>query len=376
MLPLATLLSHTLVAWTIEVDNAFELRMPHRTTVRRQRGEALRGPWLVSFPMYVHCLRHVTTNGITQGELESRARVLGPVSGLERWGYVTVTPARRDGKRASDPRAAIVRATAAALESTRVWAGLPEEVDARWQMRHGDAPLRELRDALISVVAELDARLPDYLPGIYGFGGLRNVLPGDEGLPARWRSRTAVRSESAPDPDPSSLPLYALLSKALLELTREYEREASPSLAIGANLIRVLDGVGVPVAELPRTTGVSKEAIAHSLSRQQGCVVVETAPGKRTRQARLTPRGLAAQQRHVGLISDIEQRWATRFGRNVVRALRSSLEAIVVTPELADSPLADAYGPPPGTWRADRKTPDTLPHYPMVLHRGGYPDGA
>lgn len=78
------MLSHTLVAWTIEVDNAFEARMTHRTTAMRQRGEALRGPWLVSFAMYVHCIRHLTGEGVTLGELEGRARVLGPVSGLER----------------------------------------------------------------------------------------------------------------------------------------------------------------------------------------------------------------------------------------------------------------------------------------------------
>ena len=27
-------------------------------------------------------------------------------------------------------------------------------------------------------------------------------------------------------------------------------------------------------------------------------------------------------------------------------------------------------------WRAKRKPPDLLPHHPLVLHRGGYPDGS
>jgi hypothetical protein len=27
-------------------------------------------------------------------------------------------------------------------------------------------------------------------------------------------------------------------------------------------------------------------------------------------------------------------------------------------------------------WRASVPNPETLPHYPMVLHRGGYPDGS
>ena len=376
MIPLATMLSHTLVAWTIEADNAFELRMPHRTTTGRQRGEAMRGPWLVSFPMYVHCVRHLTADGVTLGELEDRARVLGPVAGLERWGYVTVTQASTDGKCKADPRAAIVRPTGAGLEAQRVWAGLPDEVDARWNARHGETPLRRLRETLVSMCPALDPELPDYLPVIRGKGGpLLNLLPGDERLPARWRARRRARSETAAEP--TSLPLYALLSKVLLAFALEYEREAALSLALGANLVRVLDDVGVPVADLPRLVGVSKEAIAFSLAlEKRGYLAVEKAPGKRTRQARLTPRGSAAQRDHVARISDIERRWTTRFGRDVLRTLRSSLEAIVVTPDLAGSPLTEAYGPLPGTWRADMKTPDTLPHYPIVLHRGGYPDGA
>ncbi len=30
----------------------------------------------------------------------------------------------------------------------------------------------------------------------------------------------------------------------------------------------------------------------------------------------------------------------------------------------------------PDNWRAAVRRPATLPHYPMVLHRGGYPDGS
>jgi hypothetical protein len=32
--------------------------------------------------------------------------------------------------------------------------------------------------------------------------------------------------------------------------------------------------------------------------------------------------------------------------------------------------------PHPGGWRESVRKPDTLPHHPMVLHRGGYPDGS
>ena len=32
--------------------------------------------------------------------------------------------------------------------------------------------------------------------------------------------------------------------------------------------------------------------------------------------------------------------------------------------------------PYPDNWRASVRRPATLPHFPMVLHRGGYPDGS
>ena len=35
-----------------------------------------------------------------------------------------------------------------------------------------------------------------------------------------------------------------------------------------------------------------------------------------------------------------------------------------------------ALVPYPDDWRADIRPPRTLPHYPMVLHRDGFPDGS
>ncbi|MGD0955684.1 MAG: hypothetical protein ABR953_02500 [Candidatus Acidiferrales bacterium] len=50
-LPLPTLLSHVLVAFTIEFDNESEHRMAHRTTKHGRTGGSLRVPWLVSLVM-------------------------------------------------------------------------------------------------------------------------------------------------------------------------------------------------------------------------------------------------------------------------------------------------------------------------------------
>jgi hypothetical protein len=376
MIPLPTMLSHALVAWTTEVDNAFELRMPHRTTAMRRRGDVLHGPWLVSFPMYVHCVRHLTEGGLTVGELKACARVGRPVSGLDRWGYLVVSDATRKSSRMADSHDAIVRPTAAGLQAQAVWASLPDDIDARWNDRHGELTLSRLREALGAVVAAIDAQWPDYLPGVRGSGDLLHHVRSAESLPDRRQPSHPYRA--VPPPDPTELPLYALLSKVLLAFALEYEHDAELSILLAANLVRVLDGVGVPIADLPRLVGASKEAIALSLTvaTRGDLVAVEKTPGKRNRQAWLTPRGVVARERHLDLTSDIESRWAQRFGADVLRTMRSSLEAIVVSSNLCDSPLAPAYGPPPGTWRADSPTPERLPHYPLLVRGGGFPDGA
>ena len=89
----------------------------------------------------------------------------------------------------------------------------------------------------------------------------------------------------------SRQPLPALLSQVLLAFAVEFERESDLSLAIGANVLRVLDEKGVRVRDLPLLTGVSKEAIsvAMGILQKQGIAVVEA---KRGKVVRLTPRSL------------------------------------------------------------------------------------
>ena len=68
MIPLHALLSHALVAFTIEFDNEFERRMPHRTT---QGGGSPGDPWLVSMAMWSNFMRLVPEDGIAGRELDN-----------------------------------------------------------------------------------------------------------------------------------------------------------------------------------------------------------------------------------------------------------------------------------------------------------------
>lgn len=100
----------------------------------------------------------------------------------------------------------------------------------------------------------------------------------------------------------------------------------------------------------------------------------------------LTARGRRAQDAYRKLLVAIEARWQTRFGEKLVANLRGSLERLALAPSVDDrsasephagqSPLFRGLDPYADNWRAKRPRPTMLPHFPMVLHRGGFPDGS
>jgi hypothetical protein len=69
----------------------------------------------------------------------------------------------------------------------------------------------------------------------------------------------------------------------------------------------------------------------------------------------------------------VERDWRTRYGDDRLTALRSALSPLVAGDP---PPLFAGLDPYPDNWRAAVRPAATLPHYPMTLHRGGYPDGS
>jgi hypothetical protein len=256
----------------------------------------------------------------------------------------------------------VLRATAAGLRASEIWRPLPGLIEQRWQERLGADPLRRLRDALTSMVGRLDPGLPDCLPILSA--ALLSQGP-DPRLPPR-PDRVA----------PEALPLTALLSRVLLSFAVEYEREAGLSLAVAANVLRVLGAEGTRPRDLPALTGTSKESVRWALGiLTRGDLAAEEpdpAAG-RGKVARLTPRGLDAQRLYHDLAAEIERRWHDRFTPAVTGALRAGLEPLAVG---QPPPLFAGLEPYPDNWRASVRRPAVLPHFPMVLHRGGYPDGS
>jgi methyltransferase (TIGR00027 family) len=363
-LSLSALLSQALVAFTIEFDNEAEHRLPHHTT-NFGPGSQGDGVWLVSLAMWENCMRFVTDEPITVGELETLARTGTNLDGMRRWGYVTIDGTSKKVHKARPGPDAVLRATAKGLRARQVWLPLSGLIEERWRERYGAGQFGALRDSLIRLVEQLDPGLPDCLP-ILG-AGLLSRGP-DPALPPR-PGQVEV----------AGLPLSALLSRALLSFALEYERESKRSLAVGANLLRVLDAEGTRLRDLPPLAGISKEAASWAMGilvRSRLAVEAPDPAATRGKVARLTIAGSVAQSHYHELVGTVEQRWQDRFTGGTVGTLRQALETLAAAPDGQPPPLFDALEPYPDNWRARVRPLDILPHYPMVLHRGGYPDGS
>ena len=362
-LPLSTLVSQVVIAFTIELDNEFERRFQ----------DAGGGARVTSLTMWSNLLRFVG-DGITVRELIAavglpKSSVLSRVGGFERWGYVSVgtSTGKREGygssRRVNDEW--VVQFTPAGRRAAGIWPALPGEIGARWRERFGAAEIDELLGALRAVEERIDADLPEYLP-IVSSTHMMALEPGHQ------------KPQQAVD-----LPLVVFLAHALMAYTLDFEDGSALSLPLSANVFRVLDGDGVPIRELPSLTGISKEAVAVSLTSltKTDYVIVEGAPASK-RTIRLTPTGETLRTTQRRLHDRIGKRWATQLGTNVTEPLRAALERILDHPE-----LPAGLTPYPDGWRASkpyaRQTQAVLadprgrlPHCPMVLHRGGWPDGS
>ncbi len=84
-LPLSALLSQALVAFTIEIDNAWKSEMPHRTT---RYGGPRRAPYATSLRQWSNFMRVLDEQGLAVAELRSLLEALAGADGaIEKWRY-------------------------------------------------------------------------------------------------------------------------------------------------------------------------------------------------------------------------------------------------------------------------------------------------
>jgi hypothetical protein len=348
-------LSAAFVAFVIEVDDALEARRPGR-----------KGPWLTSLAMWRNCMQWVPPEGITVAELTAVARTPTDLHGMRRWRYLEVEGWARSAS-GPPPLKAVVRPTGRGARVAAIWDEVPAEVEQRWGKRFaatentGDAaggvgtasPVAELRAALVDLAEALDSGLPDTMPIV--------------------RHGWTTRRDDEPERRPGSVPieelgLDSLLARPLTAFALEYEATGKLSLALCANLLAVLDAEPTPLRELPDATGIQREQIDNAAGYLQRAGFAELVPipgAKRGKALALTERGEDARTKAVRKEARLEATWEERHGP-VLGRVRETLATLDVTiPEH-----------PPGTWRAEAKELARLPRFPLVTHRGGFPDGA
>ena len=322
--------------------------------------------------LWANVLQYLEDDPVSVGALRTRARtnrlLLG---GLRRWGCVTLTPPSGELLQSPPQDGVAVRSTTACRRGQEVWSRLPAVIDDRWRSRSASRRSSGRSRALRSVFDGLSIDPPAYLPVIH---------PAQNGKVEPPPSDVAGTAPSRLPRPRGNGSLSPLLSGVLYAFTVDFETGSRIALAISANTFRVLGDSGTRLRDLPRLSGVSAEATAMSAGRleRHGCAVTEPDPtASRGKVLRLTPKGHKAQQKYHRLLGDSEAAWRTRFGDGTIDELRAALDHLVGDGTFASSPLAAGLTPYPETWRArTRRRSDTRPHHPMVLHRGGYPDGS
>jgi hypothetical protein len=364
-LNLSALLSQTLVAFTIELDNEYEHQTIHRTTLGRSIGGEQRGPWLTSFAMYANCLQFLREIPISVRDLEALARSATNLDGMRRWGYIRLNaPPERPGSKRPDQSWFLVPTPLGRI-AQETWRPLPHMIEQRWRERFGSSRMSSFREVLMEINRGLDMAYPDFLP-ILHYGLFTRI---------RRAGAAPVLPPVSEAPLADDSPFTALLSRPLCSFAYDFEVDSSLSLAISANLLRVLDAIGVRNRDLPQITGLSKESVAMAMGILKKAKLVESDSGA-SRLVRLNESGLRAQRHAEHQLAKLEERWTQRFGRPAVQRLRETLEEMAAGSELASSRLFAGLKPYPDNWRASKPEIKALPHFPTVLHRGGYPDGS
>jgi hypothetical protein len=357
-------LSQMLIAHTIAFDNASEVAV--RALGSRH--------FLVSRPFWLNLMRNVSDDGVTVAELRAAAPgspVKSMLGGLERWGYVAIGDAASGGPRSGFGSArgltdtVSVRRTPFGRSACEIWVQADADVTGQWDAHFGAGAIATLVDDLGALAEAVSARtLPDALPLVAPSDGFRT-------------DPACAEAEGRGD-----APLPALLARLLIAFTLAFERDSELSLPLAADFLPVLGEEPVPMRDLPAQANVTREAVRMAvgfLQRRELAAVVANAAGK-GQAASLTPRGLAVRVECDARLAAVERDWASSC--DGVGRVAAGLGAI-----LDSGGLVEALTPPPNGWRLTkpydaqtRKMLDDpragLPRQPMVLHRGGWPDGA
>jgi hypothetical protein len=363
-LPFSALLSQSFVAFTIEFDNEFEHRVPHRTTNYGATPGYPRAPWLVSMAMWTRFMQYIPLEGISIGELQGVLNISnkGLRTWLTRlskwWSYLSFQPPLGPGSSRRLPAETVVVPTNGGGKAIEVWATLTPMLEQRWRERFGVQSISSLEKTLRAIAGQLDPALPRFFAVLEYEDAKRRPQPTQDS-----------RNEST---------LPQLLARLLLAFAHDFDRESIAPLQSCANVLRVTRDEGTRVRDLSQLTFLSVDGVAAAIRQlvRGRYATLKSDAASRSKIVVLTSKGKLARDRYVSHDGEIEGEWKKRFGVGLIKTLRNSLEELSGSDKSGEIPLLGGVAPFNDGWRASLPPPQGLPYFPLITHRGGFPDGS
>lgn len=307
-LPLSTLLSHALLAVTDEYE-------------RQGAGSA----GLPSLAVWSNVLRPMGA-GIDLRELPTASRlskraVRAAVASAEKLGWLT-----REDK--------TVRPTPAAEAANDRWPTL----DASVEPIFGGHLVTSLRDLVRQLHLEWPHYPTGYGPADHSMTGGVYVGGGktDSTVPTHGADWSPVVRHDLGGSSVAAIPLSALLSQAFVAFAADFEECWIGGLHLAACVLRLLPDEGMPTTDIPMLSGLKGDG--KSVLERHGYVeIVRDEGNPKVRRVVPTRRGRATRDEYEPTLIRVEHRWVSKYGVEVVSALRTALASLEVDRSLPHS---------------------------------------
>ncbi len=257
-----------------------------------------------SLDLWANLLRGVDEKGTSLSELPalvclSKRAVRFRITAATRNGWIEPLSRGRGD--------ATVRLTPRGCEVAARWKSLQKAAENRWLEKVGVEYVSRLRSSMEAIVRLFSLEHPHY-PAAYG--AVDASITGGNGTD--WKAVPREGGDTV-----SNLPLWALLSQALVAFATDYEKESPVALSLSTGVIKGIPVQGLSMHELDDRVGVAT-LIRHGFLRVSGN------GGSKT--VFLTAKGASVSEAYEERIRAVESAWRARFGDESVTSLRRTLE--------------------------------------------------
>lgn len=200
------------------------------------------------------------------------------------------------------------------------WPALDEKANARFA---------DLAAPAAALVRQLYLEWPHY-PAGYGpaddsaTGGIYTAGGGqiDSRIPTHADDWSPVLRDDRDGSSVAGVPVYALLSQALMAFTADFEELWIGGLHNAATILQWLPDDGAPIKNFPALANLP----GNGKSILERHLYIEIVRDRKVKLAVPTARGRNTRDNYLATVGRVEERWGPKYGDDVVTALRTALE--------------------------------------------------